>query len=183
MRTDGKEYLTTSLSLLTSLPKMSNMQGMKTISAALLAAIATASLSDITVKVTPQGGDIYSISVMPSVQPEPEPVAEPERPDWRFAVDAIARKDGLDCAALFEDAIVENIRPDFFGDLARVVAGECAFTVQKNWDRWVSAGRPGAFIEFLGARYCPVGADNDPNGLNQHWVGNVSKFVVEFTPR
>ena len=31
-------------------------------------------------------------------------------------------------------------------------------------------------IAGLGNIYCPVGADNDPNGLNKHWVGGVTKF-------
>lgn len=29
------------------------------------------------------------------------------------------------------------------------------------------------FIEFLGARWAPVGADNDPGNLNANWVENV----------
>jgi hypothetical protein len=29
------------------------------------------------------------------------------------------------------------------------------------------------FIEFLGARWAPIGADNDPTNLNKHWVPNV----------
>jgi hypothetical protein len=29
------------------------------------------------------------------------------------------------------------------------------------------------FIEFLGSRWAPVGAANDPNGLNANWVANV----------
>lgn len=32
-------------------------------------------------------------------------------------------------------------------------------------------------IEKLGSRYAPIGADNDPNNLNSHWVPNVSKIV------
>jgi hypothetical protein len=31
----------------------------------------------------------------------------------------------------------------------------------------------GDFIAFLGSRYCPVGAKNDPTGLNKNWVKNV----------
>ena len=42
----------------------------------------------------------------------------------------------------------------------------------KDWD-----GK-GDFIEFLGSRYCPVGAKNDPQGLNKNWVRNV-KFYYE----
>lgn len=32
------------------------------------------------------------------------------------------------------------------------------------------------FIVFLGNRYCPVGAKNDPMGLNKNWVKNVRRI-------
>jgi hypothetical protein len=35
----------------------------------------------------------------------------------------------------------------------------------------------GDFISFLGSRYCPVGALNDPRGLNKNWVRNVKYFL------
>lgn len=37
----------------------------------------------------------------------------------------------------------------------------------------------GDFIEFLGSRYCPVGASNDPQGLNKNWVKNVKYFLTK----
>jgi hypothetical protein len=37
--------------------------------------------------------------------------------------------------------------------------------------------RGGDFIAFLGSRYCPVGASNDPRGLNKNWVRNVKYFL------
>jgi len=37
----------------------------------------------------------------------------------------------------------------------------------------------GDFITFLGSRYCPVGAANDPRGLNKNWVRNVTKILKE----
>ena len=40
----------------------------------------------------------------------------------------------------------------------------------RDWDR------KGDFIEFLGSRYCPVGAGNDPKGLNKNWVRNVKYY-------
>ncbi len=124
-------------------------------------------------------------------------------------VSAIERKDGPTKAAEFQDAIEANIRPELRETLAPIVAairyaedgragreygilhprvkptyrsqaGWAAASVQKSWDRWVAAGQPGDFITHLGARYCPVGADNDPDGLNRHWVGNVTKFAEAF---
>jgi len=35
------------------------------------------------------------------------------------------------------------------------------------------------FINFLGSRYCPIGATNDPEGLNRNWIKNVTFFLKE----
>lgn len=56
-------------------------------------------------------------------------------------------------------------------------AGWCAATIQKNYDRWVKSGKSIDFIHFLGNRYCPVGAENDPTGLNKHWITNVKMWA------
>lgn len=120
---------------------------------------------------------------------------------------AITAKDGKARMLDFRDAVEVNIRPECRAELAPIVAairyaenggkgreygilhprvkptyrsqaGWCAATVQKNWDRWVAAGSKGDFIDFLGNRYCPVGADNDPTGLNKHWKKNVRFYVA-----
>jgi len=49
----------------------------------------------------------------------------------------------------------------------------CINTIKSNLKRWNGKGD---FITFLGRTYCPVGALNDPRGLNRHWVKNVRKF-------
>ena len=121
--------------------------------------------------------------------------------------EAIKAKDGQAHAESFLDAIKVNIRPELRSELAPVVAairfaengrkgreygilhprvkptyrsqaGWCAATVQKNYDRWTKAGSKGDFITFLGNRYCPVGAENDPTGLNKHWIKNVRKLFL-----
>lgn len=51
----------------------------------------------------------------------------------------------------------------------------CRNTIRNNLKRWAKSGSKMPYIEFLGARYAPIGADND-NGSNRHWVRNVSKF-------
>ena len=43
---------------------------------------------------------------------------------------------------------------------------------KRDWDG------EGDFIQFLGSRYCPVGAANDPRGLNKNWVRNV-KLILQ----
>jgi len=59
----------------------------------------------------------------------------------------------------------------------RVQAGWCAATVYKNYHRWLKSESKLDFIEFLGSRYCPVGAENDPDKLNQYWITNVKLFA------
>lgn len=34
-------------------------------------------------------------------------------------------------------------------------------------------------VSLIQQKYCPVGAANDPTGLNVHWTVNVTKFLVE----
>lgn len=41
----------------------------------------------------------------------------------------------------------------------------------------------GKTIAQIGAIYAPVGADNDPNGLNNHWVQGVNKFYQQYGGR
>ena len=130
--------------------------------------------------------------------------------DEAKATAAILKKDGKAHAAQFEDAVRVNIRPELRDELAPIVAairhsengragreygilhpkalgksyrtqaGWCAATVQKHYDRWHKAGRKGDFLESLARRYCPVGADNDPTGLNKHWLKNVTHFTQKF---
>ena len=34
-------------------------------------------------------------------------------------------------------------------------------------------------VSLIQQKYCPVGAANDPTGLNSHWAQNVTKFLLE----
>lgn len=34
-------------------------------------------------------------------------------------------------------------------------------------------------VEQIGAKYAPIGAGNDPRGLNRHWVDGVSRYMNE----
>ena len=31
-------------------------------------------------------------------------------------------------------------------------------------------------LETIQPKYCPIGAKNDPNGLNKNWLGGVNKI-------
>lgn len=52
----------------------------------------------------------------------------------------------------------------------------CINTIEHARRDWDGSGD---FIEFLGSRYCPVGAANDPKGLNKNWVKNVKGILYE----
>jgi len=58
-----------------------------------------------------------------------------------------------------------------------VQAAWAAATIVKNRARWNGKGD---FIEFLGSRYCPVGAKNDRQGLNRNWIKNVKFWVTKY---
>lgn len=55
----------------------------------------------------------------------------------------------------------------------------CFNTVQRTHDRWLKAEKPIAFDIYLRNRYCPIGAKNDPTGLNDNWLKNLRKVLAE----
>lgn len=94
-------------------------------------------------------------------------------PYWNSVVGAIYRAEGGPKAR----------KP--FGILSVPCAGYsecrevCYATVRNNYFRWIDAGRPGEYLEFLAKRYAPVGAENDPTGLNRNWLKNVRHFIEQ----
>lgn len=72
------------------------------------------------------------------------------------------------------------LHPKALGKSYRTQCGWSAATIQKQFDRYVKAGGDpkdvAAYLVSLRNRYCPIGADNDPLGLNSHWLKNVSSF-------
>jgi len=59
-------------------------------------------------------------------------------------------------------------------------AGWCAATIMKNRKRWSASETKESFIVFLGKRYAPMGAGNDPTDLNRHWIGNVTRESARY---
>lgn len=55
----------------------------------------------------------------------------------------------------------------------------CLNTVKNNYWRWKKAGGKGNFIEFLGARYAPIGVGNDPRNLNKNWIKNMKRELKD----
>jgi len=56
-------------------------------------------------------------------------------------------------------------------------AGWCAATVRNTYARWLATDQSVPFLVALRDRYAPIGADNDPGGLNEHWLRNVVKIL------
>lgn len=81
-----------------------------------------------------------------------------------------------------------NIQPQNSLDIQ---AGWAAATIVKNRSRWESAGRSGAFIDFLADRYCPAATDAEGNpstslrmvNLSNHknWKINVRYWYGRFS--
>lgn len=53
----------------------------------------------------------------------------------------------------------------------------CKNTVLHKYHQWIKMGRRGRFIDYLGSKYCPVGALDDPHELNVNWIRNVSYYI------
>lgn len=61
------------------------------------------------------------------------------------------------------------------------------WTLGPSWEHGIRAAarllgenyRTRQSVAEVGAKWCPVGASNDPGGLNSHWVGNVSDYYSE----
>ena len=63
-------------------------------------------------------------------------------------------------------------------------------TLIKDTKRWYTdtlangkkkSDYPG-FIFYFGDKWCPIGADNDPNNLNKNWLPNFQKYYSLFLP-
>ena len=56
----------------------------------------------------------------------------------------------------------------------------CKNTIRNNRKRYADYGykKYASYLEFLASRYCPKNCDNDPRGLNKHWLKNV-KYLLE----
>lgn len=52
-------------------------------------------------------------------------------------------------------------------------------SIKNNFWRWIGAGRPNKFVDFMRDRWAPLGASNDQNNLNSNWSPNVRKFLFQ----
>jgi hypothetical protein len=134
---------------------------------------------------------ILSLAAVTTTPTTPTSVRELYTAEYLTIIEAAEANDCADpvlLCVLFAIRTAENGRAGIeFGVLnprakdqpnsLRVQAGWCAATVAKNHKRWIESEQEVDFITFLGRRYCPVGADNDPGRLNKHWIGNVRRIT------
>ena len=58
-------------------------------------------------------------------------------------------------------------------------------SVNNNFKRWQGGKQPAPwikekpkkFVDFMQRRWAPIGAENDPDGLNKFWAGNVRSIL------
>ena len=52
-------------------------------------------------------------------------------------------------------------------------------SIKNNYLRWLQAGSPGRFVDFMQQRWAPIGAANDPENLNVNWAPNVRNSLQQ----
>lgn len=57
----------------------------------------------------------------------------------------------------------------------------CLNTIKNNRVRYKEWGYKthDTYLQFLASRYAPIGAENDPTGLNKNWLRNVKYFLKQ----
>ena len=57
----------------------------------------------------------------------------------------------------------------------------CINTIRHYWRDYsklpLQTRKSKRFLDYAQERYCPIGANNDPNGLNRNWSKNVSYWL------
>ena len=51
----------------------------------------------------------------------------------------------------------------------------------QRWERATAGVTIESYIKFLGSRYAPISAENDPTSLNRFWIDNVTKLYKEYS--
>jgi len=55
----------------------------------------------------------------------------------------------------------------------------CLNTIKSAQRRFAKQTKEKDFVHFLSLTYCPIGASNDPKGLNKNWVRLVNYFLTK----
>lgn len=105
-------------------------------------------------------------------------VAQDYGVDWRLAVAISMHETGKYTSVAFNDN--NNVGGNFrsgslmvFEDLDKGID----FFISNLKTKYIDLGLD--TIEEISVKYAPIGADNDPNNLNQYWVSGVTKYYKE----
>lgn len=105
-------------------------------------------------------------------------VAQDYSVDWRLAVAISMHETGNYTSVAFNDN--NNVGGNFrngslmvFEDLDKGID----FFVSNLKTKYIDLGLD--TIEEISVKYAPIGAENDPNNLNQYWVSGVTKYYKE----
>lgn len=91
-------------------------------------------------------------------------------PDWNRLADAIYVAEGGQATA----------HP--YGILARykhtTPRQACINTCMHKYRDWAGNAQGMPFLSYLASKYAPIGASNDPDGLNANWEHNVRRLYA-----
>lgn len=105
-------------------------------------------------------------------------VAQDYGVDWRLAVAISMHETGKYTSVAFNDNnnVGGNFRNGNLMAFSSLDEG-IEFFVNNLKTKYIDLGLD--VIEEISAKYAPIGADNDPNNLNQYWVSGVYKYYNE----
>ena len=105
-------------------------------------------------------------------------VAQDYGVDWRLAVAISKHETGKYTSIAFNE--LNNVGGNFrngslmvFEDLDKGID----FFISNLKTKYIDLGLD--TIEEISVKYAPIGAENDPNNLNQYWVSSVTKYYKE----
>ena len=105
-------------------------------------------------------------------------VAENYGVDWKLAVAISMHETGKYTSVAFNDNnnVGGNFRSGNLMTFSNLDEG-IEFFVNNLKTKYIDLGLD--TIEEISVKYAPIGADNDPNNLNQYWVSGVTKYYKE----
>ena len=105
-------------------------------------------------------------------------VAQDYGVDWRLAVAISMHETGKYTSAAFNELnnVGGNFRNGSLMNFSSLDEG-IEFFANNLKTKYIDLGLD--TIEEIGAKYAPIGADNDTNNLNQYWVSGVYKYYNE----
>ena len=105
-------------------------------------------------------------------------IADSYEVDWRLAVAISKHETGIYTSVAFKEMnnVGGNFRNGHLMNFSNLDDG-IEFFVNNLKTKYIDLGLD--TIEEISVKYAPIGAENDPNNLNQYWVSGVYKYYKE----